>query len=493
MLHGPFGIGVIGEEAMEFIDFLHEAGFRAWQVLPLENTGVSFSPYKCISAYAGEPMLIDPRALLEMGLITPKELSERASGTGEGDIDYELVQQKQSDLLRVAFSRLDSKPYSQYKPFWLDSYALYMAIRHSFDDTPWYEWPDEGLRNCDPDALKTAKAEMSGEIELYKFIQWLFHLQWSKLKEYANTRGISIIGDMSIYMAEDNAEVWCRRELFDTDEYGVFRAVGGVPPDYFNADGQLWGTPLYNWKLMKKEGYEWWVERLKTAIGSYDLVRLDHFRGFESYWRIPAKSDTAREGKWVKGPGRPLFKAMEAAIGNLPVIAEDLGEIDEKVEKLLDDTGFRGMRILQFSFGYDYELPHNYTLYDVAYTGTHDNTTLLAWMFELEPEMRDQVLDYIGFKGDWTRGGPNCAVNSALIQTLFMSGASLAIVPIQDLLGYGADTRTNTPGTKTGNWRFRIQSDALGKIDASFYRALIKRSRRENAPCLCAESAEAAP
>ena len=483
MLHGPYGIGVMGEEAYEFIDFLARAGFRAWQTLPIESTGACFSPYKCISAFAGEPMLIDPRALLDMGLVTVDELSERARGVCADAVDYELVREKQWKILRAAYSRLDGKPYDQFEPFWLDTYALYMSLRHKFGDSPWYQWPDEGLRSHDPAALIAVKSELLEEIRFYKFVQWLFALQWEKLKRYAAERGVSIIGDMPIYISEDSADVWSRRELFNADADGNFLAVGGCPPDYFNPDGQLWGNPVYNWALMKQEGYEWWISRLKAAIGRYDLVRLDHFRGFESYWSIPAKAETAREGKWVKGPGLPLFKALKAAIGHLPVIAEDLGEIDDNVEKLMKKTDFRGMRVLQFAFGDDdYHLPHSFSQYDVAYTGTHDNTTLLAWLFGLDPDARGRALGYVGFEGDWTTGGPNCAVNKAWIRALYMSGASIVIVPIQDMLGYGADTRTNTPGTTEGNWRFRIRDGALGQIDAEFYAKLNTTFFRDNAP-----------
>jgi len=483
MLHGPFGVGVMGVEALEFIDFLHLAGFRAWQVLPLENTGMCFSPYKCISAFAGEAMLIDPRMLREMDLITDEELAERCEGMNDGSVDYELIREKQWPLLKAAFLRLNDKPYAEFDAFWLDNYALYMSIKHDFEDLPWFDWPDKDLKRHLPDAVEKARLKLSEDLEFYKFVQWLFDKQWKTVKEYASERGITVIGDMPIYVSEDSAEVWSRQDLFEVDDEGNFLAVGGVPPDYFNADGQRWGNPIYNWKQMKKEGYAWWIDRLRAAIERYDLVRLDHFRGFESYWRIPADCPTARTGKWVKGPGAALFRAMKKALGDLPVIAEDLGEIDDSVERLLKETDFRGMRVLQFSFlGDDYHLPHSFTQFDVAYTGTHDNTTLLGWMFDMDPWIRDLALDYLGFEGDWTQGGPNCAINKAWIRALFMSGASLAIIPIQDALGYGGDTRTNTPGTPEGNWRFRIQAGALDQIDDSFYRAMIKRSFRQNAP-----------
>jgi len=254
MLHGPFGIGVMGAEAMELIDFLSDAGFRAWQVLPLENTGACYSPYKCISAFAGEPMLIDPRMLLEMGLVSEDELSERTRGVSDDYVDYALVRQKQREILRAAYTRLGGKPYSGYKPFWLDNYALYMAIKERYGGAPWYEWDDSGLRGFDPAALKAVRKELGAEIEFNKFVQWLFNKQWLKLKAYAAKRGVSIIGDMPIYVSEDSAEVWSRRELFDADKDGNFLAVGGAPPDYFTPDSQRWGNPVYNWLLMKKDG-----------------------------------------------------------------------------------------------------------------------------------------------------------------------------------------------------------------------------------------------
>ena len=483
MLNSPFGIGVLGKEAMEFISFLGEAGFHAWQMLPVEHTGAGYSPYNCVSAFAGEPMLIDPRMLYDMKLIDFEELSERSIGLNADFVDYETVSAKQWKLLKSAHSKLKDRPHSDFDPFWIDEYALYMALKQHFDDEPWYDWPDEALRAHDEDALEKAGAELRDEIDFHKFVQWLFAMQWQSLKDYAGKKGVSIIGDMPFYVSADSADVWSRRDLFDSDADGRFLAVGGAPPDYFTPDGQLWGNPVYNWELMEKSGYVWWIRRVEEALSRYDIIRFDHFRGFESYWRIPYGAATAREGKWVKGPGEPLFKAMKKALGELPVIAEDLGDIDEDVENLLKATGFRGMRVLQFGFmgeGDELHLPHNFTDDCVAYTGTHDNTPLLAWMFDLEPENREQALFYIGFDGDWGRGGPNCAICEAWIRALFISAASLIMVPVQDLLGYGSDTRTNIPGVPEGNWRFRIHPDAISQIDAGFYAALNKASCRDN-------------
>ena len=494
MLHGPFGIGSLGAEAMEFIEFLSDAGFHAWQVLPVEHTGMSFSPYKCVSAYAGEPMLIDPRMLFEMGLVSCAELSERASGVSKDYVDYELVREKQWRLLRTAYAAMQGDSsfvwYSNaeesfpHAPSWLDTYALFMALKNRFDGKPWYEWPDEGLRANDKEAVRKAKEDLRKELGFYKFVQRLFREQWQKLKSYAAKYEISIIGDMPFYVSEDSVEVWNARKLFDADQDGNFLAVGGAPPDYFSPMGQHWGNPVYNWKLMKKNSYRWWISRVKSALDRYDYVRLDHFRGFDSYWRIPADAADARSGEWVDGPGIALFNALESSLGseNLRLIAEDLGDTHGNVDKLLKDTGLRGMRVIQFGFlGDDKHLPHNISEDCVAYTGTHDNTTMLAWLYELAPEDRKSALFYIGFDGDWTAGGPNSAIMKAWIRVLFTSGASLAIVPIQDILGYGTDTRTNTPGTAEGNWRFRIQANALWQIDSGYYKELNKATRRDNA------------
>jgi len=476
-LHGPFGIGVLGAEAYEFIDFLCDAGFHAWQILPVEHTGMCNSPYKCISAFAGEPTLIDPRLLLEMGLVNEDELSERRDGVSDLYVEYDIVRQKQWQLLKTAFSRVQDGAYKEFNPFWFEEYSLYMSIKQHFDYKPWYDWPDDGLRSHDKAAVKEFRERNLSEIEFHRFVQWIFDKQWTKLREYAAQRGVSLIGDMPIYVSENSAEVWSRRELFDADANGNFAAIGGVPPDYFTPDGQCWGNPIYNWKLLEKENYTWWVNRLTAILKRYDVVRLDHFRAFDSYWRIPGGSDTARNGKWIPGPGMSLFKALKKALGDLSltVIAEDLGIIDSDVEALLKETGLRGMRVLQFGFlGDPLHLPHNFPEESVAYTGTHDNTTLLAWIFSLDAEDRKKALFYSGFEGDWYIGGPNCEVVKSWMRTLFMTTSSLAIVPIQDLLGYGADTRINTPGTPTGNWRFRIREGVLRDIDAGYYRELHK-------------------
>jgi len=522
-LHGSFGIGVIGKEAFEFVDFLCHAGFHAWQVLPVEHTGMCNSPYKCISAFAGEPNLIDPRMLLEMGLITESELLKRMDGVSDAHVDFDLIRNKQWELLQAAFLRLNDIPccgpaigfdsatdsgdcdteletlrfescreanvtldlheYKNFNPFWLEEYALFISIKQQFDFQPWFRWSDSGLRRHSPDAIREFRQKHGDKLEFHRFVQWLFDKQWQNLRGYAAKRGISIIGDMPIYVSENSAEVWSHREYFGADAEGNFVAIGGVPPDYFTPDGQCWGNPIYNWELQERDNYEWWINRLRASLERYDVVRLDHFRGFASYWRIPGGEITARNGKWINGPGMKLFNALEKALGDLTlsIIAEDLGIVDEDVEELLVDSGFRGMRVLQFGFiGDEHHLPHNYPENSIAYTGTHDNTTLLAWVFELAPEDREKALFYTGFDGDWTIGGPNCPVIKSFMRTLFMTPASLAIVPIQDMLGYGADTRTNTPGVPTGNWRFRIREGVLNDIDVGFYTELHKLFQRED-------------
>jgi 4-alpha-glucanotransferase len=476
MLPGPCGIGVLGREARAFIDFLREGGFSLWQFLPTEHTGASFSPYKCLSAFAGEPMLLDPRYLAEKGWVTGAELALRFADLDIYAIDYEKVQAKQDALLRKAFGRLSPAELAavqDYNPFWLEEYALFMALKERFGFLPWYEWPDRTLACRQEAALAQARKELAGAMAFYRFVQWLFDRQWQELKAYAAQAGIALMGDLPFYVSEDSADVWSQREMFALDDEGRFLAVAGAPPDYFNPEGQRWGNPLYDWTYMRRNGYNWWIQRMAHALARCDLMRIDHFRGFESYWRIPAEEDTAKGGKWVKGPGLAPFQVMARALGPLPVVAENLGDIGPEVERLLARSGFLGMGVLQFGFlGDTRHLPHRYGKLTAAYTGTHDNTTLLAWMMELHQAQREEALFYCGFTGDWGQGGPNCGLCQAWLRLLYMSQAALVVAPIQDLLGYGRDTRINIPGTATGNWRVRVTAEALGEIDLGYYRAL---------------------
>lgn len=482
MLPGPFGIGVLGREAREFIDLLVEGSFSLWQILPTEHLGASYSPYKAVSAFAGEPMLIDPLWLLERGWVNEAEVSARCDGMVPHAVNYEQVYDKQMILLRAAFSRLPDRvreEVARYNPFWLDEYALYMAIKEQFDLKPWFEWPDPELRSCSEIAIARVKRDHRSLIAFYRFVQWVFAAQWQELRSYADGKGIRLIGDIPIYVSEDSAEVWSHREMFATDAKGNFTAVAGAPPDYFNSDGQRWGNPIYNWAYLRKDGYKWWVERMRASLERCHLVRIDHFRGFESFWSIPADCPTAREGSWVKGPGIAPFAAMRKELGELPVIAEDLGVIGPEVEALLEETGFPGIRVLQFGFlGDERHLPHRYEENRVVYTGTHDNTTLLAWMYELRKEDREKALFYCGYEGDWSKGGPGGGICKAWIRLLYLSQARMVIVPVQDLLGYGSDTRTNIPGAPEGNWCFRVSDAALQEIDLPYFRRLAEMTGR---------------
>ena len=482
MLPGPFGIGVLGKEAKEFADFLHAGGFSLWQILPVEHVGESFSPYKCVSAFAGEPMLIDPRWLRDRNLVTDADLDARCEGTEMNSVNYETVYDRQMVLLRTAFAHLPARlreEAARFDPFWLNDYALYMAIKENYDLHPWFAWPDEALRRFEPKAVERARREYKSMIEFYRFVQWVFDAQWKEIRAYAAGRGIKFIGDLPFYVSEDSAEVWSRREMFTADEQGEITDVAGAPPDFFAPEGQLWGNPIYNWELMERDDYAWWVERMREGLDRYDYVRIDHFRGFESYWKIPAGAGSAGEGKWVKGPGIKPFLAMKRELGDIPVIAEDLGATGPAVEELLNKAGFPGMRVMQFGIlGDEKHLPHRYEENNIAYTGTHDNTTVLAFMYELSGDYRDKALFYCGYEGDWSRGGPGCGICRAWIRLLYLTKARVVIVPVQDLLGYGSDTRTNIPGVPTGNWRFRITKNAVSEIDTGFCRRLAELTDR---------------
>lgn len=482
MLPGPFGVGVLGQEARDFIDLLQSGGFSMWQMLPVEHMGSTFSPYQCLSAFAGDPLLIDPRFLFRQGWITESEMTSRCFGLDIHNVNYELAYDKQMILLRTAFTRLPERVRQEFEKFdapWLDDYTLYMTIREQYDFLPWQAWPDKKLRDFDPKAIAAARKSHRSVNSFYRFVQWLFDKQWSALRDYAAHKGIKLVGDMPFYVSQDSAELWSRREMFKADA-GLNGKVAGVPPDYFSPDGQRWGNPLYDWDYMKKEGYSWWISRMRSALSRFDIVRIDHFRGFESYFEIPADNPDAKSGSWVKGPGAAPFEAMRKELGEFSVIAEDLGDVGPEVEKLLTETGFPGMKVLQFGFmGDGRHLPHEYSENAVAYTGTHDNTTLLAWMYEMNDEERSKALLYCGYEGDWGKGGPNCGICKAWIRLLYLSRARSVIVPVQDLLGYGSDTRTNTPGTAKGNWRFRVTSDALRAIDIGFYKELARISGRD--------------
>ncbi len=484
-LPGKYGIGNMGKSARDFADMLAKMGIGAWQVLPVGPTDFFNSPYASLSAFAGNPAFIDPEQLAEDGLLTREEL-KAAEVNSPYAADFAAVAKWLMPTLRKAFGRADSELMTNIKSFaeenpWLEDYALFRALKEKNDQALWQEW-DDGLKLRQKDSIAKAMTELKEDIDFYRFVQYEFYKQWFSLKEYVNSKGVSIIGDMPIYLSLDSADVWSNPSLFSLDEDLCQKSCAGVPPDYFCADGQKWGNPLYNWDAMKKDGYSWWVKRIRNSLKLYDAVRIDHFRGFSSYWEIPADK-TAKFGQWKKGPGMDLFSAIEKACPGAAIIAEDLGNIDEDVIQLLKDSGYPGMGVMQFAFISNEDnphLPHNYTKNTVAYTGTHDNNTILGWLWESDQGSRQYALDYCDFSGDWGVGGPKSPVIRSIMRTLWRSGAGVAIVPIQDLCGFGGDCRMNKPGVAEGNWNFRVTKEALDSIDTDTVRAMTELYRRKN-------------
>ena len=457
-LYGDYSIGSFGKEAKEFIDFLKKCGFSYWQVLPFCMADEQNSPYKSYSAFGANPFFIDLPTLYEKGLITKEELSE-AKQTEHYLCEYARLQKERIPLLRKASRRL-SPSYRAKVTSFLKKYpaladaARFMALREANGEKPWTEW--------------TTDTPDKDELRLWNFIQYEFFIQWAEIKKYANEKGIKVIGDIPIYVAHDSADVWANREQFLLDGEHKPTSVAGVPPDYFAEDGQLWGNPLYNWDRMKEDGYAWWSERIKYMLTLFDGVRIDHFRGLESFWSIPSNAVTAKEGHWVKGPGEHFIDRIRKIADGKLIIAEDLGDITAEVDALLRYSGFPGMRVVQFAFLGDREsphLPHNYVKNCIAYTGTHDNNTLLGHVWEMDAESRVELFDYCGYSGeDWNQ---SCI---AIMKTVLASHADTAIFPIQDIFVYGCDTRMNTPGTTTNNWAYRITKDQLMKVSSERFR-----------------------
>ena len=477
-LPGPYGIGCFGAEALKFVDFLAAAGQHIWQLLPLSPTGYGDSPYQSCSAFAGNPYFIDLDALKADGLLTAAQLKAEPWGTDPLSVDYGTLYTSRYKVLRAAYAAWREKyagrfgcayyyPDDYYaftltNESWLNDYALYMALKTANGMKSWAEWPRE-YRLRDAGALAEFAAGQEEEIGFWKFLQYEFAVQWKKVKDYANKKGIKILGDIPIYVSADSVDAWVGGELFELDAQGGFARVAGCPPDYFSADGQLWGNPLYNWPYHKQTGYAWWVRRVRHALGIYDLLRIDHFRGFDTYWAIPAGSPTARTGKWENGPGMDLFRALEAALGKLPIIAEDLGDLVPSVRKLLADSTFPGMKVLQFAFGGgDNEyLPHNHVKNSVVYPGTHDNTTLTDWWVNAAPaKEKANAAAYLHLTPCKPTAKEVAAVRTdaariALLRAALGSVADRAIIPMADWLGLGAQAHLNTPGKLGGNWAWR--------------------------------------
>ena len=477
-LPGPYGIGCFGAEALKFVDFLAAAGQHIWQLLPLSPTGYGDSPYQSCSAFAGNPYFIDLDALKADGLLTAAQLKAEPWGTDPLSVDYGTLYTSRYKVLRAAYAAWREKyagrfGCAHYYPddyyaftltneSWLNDYAMYMALKTANGMKSWAEWPRE-YRLRDAGALAEFAAGQEEEIGFWKFLQYEFAVQWKKVKDYANEKGIKILGDIPIYVSADSVDAWVGGELFELDAQGGFARVAGCPPDYFSADGQLWGNPLYNWPYHKQTGYAWWVRRVRHALGIYDLLRIDHFRGFDTYWAIPAGSSTARTGKWENGPGMDLFRALEAALGKLPIIAEDLGDLVPSVRKLLADSTFPGLKVLQFAFGGgDNEyLPHNHVKNSVVYPGTHDNTTLTDWWVNAAPaKEKANAAAYLHLTPCKPTAKEVAAVRTdaariALLRAALGSVADRAIIPMADWLGLGAEAHLNTPGKLGGNWAWR--------------------------------------
>jgi 4-alpha-glucanotransferase len=458
-LPGPDGIGSLGPEAYAWVQFLADSGIRLWQVLPLGQTGYGDSPYQCLSAFAGNTYLISPALLLDEGLLTQPDLADRPSFPVE-KVDFPGVIQWKTILLERAYNHFKAgvngriseefDHFLQNQSFWLDDYALFATIKTHQGGGSWVGW-SEPLRMREPDALAAFKKEYGDEIHRTAFFQFLFFRQWARLKAFANSKGISIIGDIPIFISHDSADVWSKPELFSLDTNGNPTVVAGVPPDYFSPTGQLWGNPHYRWDVHQKTGYAWWIQRVKSCLNLVDYIRLDHFRGFAGYWEVPANLPTAEIGVWKKGPGAPLFEALRSALGDLPIIAEDLGKITPDVVELRDHFQLPGMKILQFSFSSDPEepfLPHNYTRNCVAYTGTHDNDTTIGW-FKTAPEIeRDFCKKYLHSSGD--------DIAWDMIRCIWASVAVFGIAPMQDFLRLDTECRMNLPGRPSGNWGWRM-------------------------------------
>jgi len=485
-LPGRFPIGDVGPAADRFLEWAARAGQSLWQVLPLGPTGAGNAPYTSSSTFAGNPLLISPERLVEEDLLDRGALDD-APGSSPGRVDYAGARAWKERLLRSSWEhftrhagpalREDLAAFEQApeQGAWLTDWARFGALKARFGERPWTDWgPDLAFR--DADALAAADAELAVEIAFQRYVQFLFARQWARVRGSARERGIALVGDIPIYVAHDSADVWANQELFELDGTGRPTAVAGVPPDYFSATGQLWGNPLYRWDRLEEDGFRWWIARIRSCLAACDLLRIDHFRAFAAYWSVPAVEKTALGGRWVPGPGRRLFDAARDALGPLPILAEDLGDITEEVRELLDALGFPGMKVLQFGFyGSDsVYLPHRHVPNAVAYTGTHDNDTARGWYAALKPEERERVWDYLGCDGR--------EVEWALIRAAYGSVAERAIVPLQDVLGLGGEARMNDPAEPADNWRWRAPDDAWRPELAERLRRMVELSGRTGRP-----------
>ena len=486
-LPGKFGIGDLGNEAYYFVDFLESAGQKLWQVFPLGPTGYGDSPYQCFSAFAGNPLLVSPEKLLEKGFLKKEELNDIPS-SDPVKIDFGRVINYKKVLLRKAFEnykknqngiKIAIDEFCKTNEEWLEDFALFMAAKDFHNGVVWSNW-DKGLVHRDESAMKKWKEKLYDEIQYHKFVQFQFFNQWKELRSYANSKGIKIIGDMPIFIAYDSADLWANKNLFTVDNEGKLETVAGVPPDYFSETGQLWGNPLYRWKVMEKDDFLWWRKRFSQLFEMIDIIRIDHFRGFDAYWEIPGGAETAINGRWVKAPGEKLFNTVKKYLGELPIIAEDLGVITKSVTELREKLNFPGMKILQFAFGEDMErkfLPHNFVQNCMVYTGSHDNDTTRAYFEKVkfeDSDIYDHAQKYLNYYGDDMVG--------QLIRAAYASVADIVVVPMQDILNLGGEARMNFPGTLGGNWSWRFTWEQIPQHMAQNYKDLAELYERPPEP-----------
>lgn len=463
-LPGQHGIGDLGDAAYQFVDLLAEAGQSYWQILPMTPSGPGNSPYSSDSAFAGNKIFISPERLIADGILDPIDISGCPS-FDPAAVDYARAWRWKASLLDRAFEISRSAPrnelvrefdeFVEENAWWLEDYALFKALKDAFNGRPWFEWP-LAIRARDAEALERARHQYSRQIDGERFSQFLFFRQWRALKRYANSLGVRIIGDIPIFVAPDSADVWCNRQFFKLGPDGLPEVVAGVPPDYFSETGQLWGNPIYDWAAMLADGLGWWTARIAFELQRNDIVRLDHFIGFVRNWEVPFGDETAENGEWADVPGGQIFSTLTRRLGEMPLIAEDLGSLTPEVEQLRDKFGFPGMRVLQYGFGgdaYNRDLPHNYPRNCVAYTGTHDNDTALGWYHSLTKTQRQHLRSYLGYSGR--------DINQGMIRCLLASVADTVIIPLQDVLGFDRDGRMNFPGKEDGNWTWRVPGEML--------------------------------
>lgn len=480
-LPGVEGIGTLGKEAFRFVDFLNETGQKLWQILPLGPVGYGNSPYQCYSAFAGSPMLIDLQLLVEEGLLSDNDLKKRPKFPGKY-VDFEKVESWKYPILRKAFENFQYKKQgnleAEYHHFlkehtwWLHDYALFMAAKKHFENAHWTDW-EHDLKFRKKKAIQKYTEILSEEIEFRKFLQFLFFRQWFRLKEYARSKKVQIFGDMPLYVSGDSVDVWTNTDVFLLDEKLNPTQVGGVPPDYFSETGQLWGNPVFNWERLEQRDFDWWLARLHFNAHLFDKVRIDHFRGLESFWSVPAGEETAINGQWVPAKGFQVLKKFKEQVDYLPLIAEDLGVITPEVEQLRDEFKLPGMKVLQFAFGSNpgnEHLPHNYQPKFIAYTGTHDNNTTLGWLRSLKGKERNRVRRYLGRPG-------NRALQKG-IEWIWASSAQSVLMPMQDLLQLGTEARLNTPGTANGNWEWRFNREQLKEKHQKFLKEITEKYNR---------------